>query len=428
MSTIIQNAETGQINLYRRFNLKNRFDIQADTSRFSSSNLYTGYKNDIGDAKANPAFLTQNTFSFEKSNIPQKITPSSNMITPDSFRMPYSLNERIGEYGENVVVLKTGGKVSINGKMYSLPPSAIELNKKGNGIGILKTINVWFTHPEAIANSIIGGVKQKRNTTVSAQSTNKTVFDPSDKVERFVAGAIKSSTVAIAIKGDVAPYGRYTISAYINSADLKKMLDGKLNPLEVIQKGGFSLTFNRTRLNANKGITPIESADSNSVNFSPMGGISKAFGKKETVKTGNVSLELSSGFKFNPFNSQVGAITGPKLSFKIPGSEKIVDAFLNTLKKWTERSIAASTFTTPELIPVELGLIGLISAIQSTKPAIAVELGMPLSANLNYKTGNISLSTQGGDQISGNLPQLANSFIDTIGLNKYVRFPGGKAH
>ena len=419
-----------------------KFSSSINQLNIGNSSLNTGYKNNIGDAKTQTKInnsVANSSFSFQPYNplkfMPTRTAPpvkktiaSSNMLVSDKFRAPYTVNEHIGKYKGNDVIFRANGKVLINGKSYNLPQSAIDLNNKGNGIGILRTLNMWFAQPDAIGNAIVGGVKKK----TIKPADNKTNIQPNsnqtDPVKRILVGAIKSSTVAVAIKGEVAPYGKYTISAYVNIADLKKMLDGRLNPLEVIKRGGFSLTFNKTLISLNKGMIPTESTDSNSVKINPTGGLSYSRGPKETIKTGLVSLELAVGGKLELGKSQVGAILAPKLSLKIPGSEKLVDGFLNVLKKWAERSVAASAFTAPEVIPIELGLIGLITAIERTKPAIAIELSLPLSANLNYTTGKISLATQSGDKITGSLPQLANSFIDVIGLGKYIQLPGGKAH
>ena len=434
MTTITQNANNPPINTLYASRLKDTdFAFSIPHLEVHNFSLHTGYKNTIGDAEvktkvngalANPVPLFNLSAPSKTLNLVKKTVASSNMFTSDKFRAPYIVGEYIGKFKDNNVILKAGGKVLVNGKAYNLPQSAIDLNNKGNGIGILRTLNMWFAQPETIYNAIIGGVKRR----IIVPSTHKPTSTTINKAKNLLIGALKASTVAIAIKGEVAPYGKYTLSAYVNTADLKDMLDGKLDFLKILQRGGLSLTFNKTLMSFNKGMIPTESTDSNSVKINPMGGISYSRGAKETIKTGLVSLELAAGGKLDLGKSQIGAIIAPKLSLKIPGSEKLVNGFLNVLKKWTERSVAASVFTAPEVIPVELGVIGLITAIQSTKPAIAIELGLPLSANLNYTTGKISLAAQSGDKISGSLPQLANSLIDVIGLEKYVQLPGGKAH
>jgi hypothetical protein len=401
--------------------------------KFNTAIKNTNTSFNIGNSSLQTGNKNNNTLTNAPLNLPTqpKIiqapvkTASSNMLVPTVFRAPYKLGERIGQHQGNVAILKSDKTVLINGRAYNLPQSAIDQNKKGNGIGILRSVNYWIAHPEAIATAYNGVIpaKKPKNSKVAASN-------PVDKVKSFMVGAIRAGTIGLALKGEanIPGYGRckYTMSFLVNNKDIEAFKNGTLNFGDIIQKGGFSLTLNKVLSSVKIGGLPAEKADTNSISFNQISGFTKTFGQKETLKTGEVSLELGLGGRIG-LDGKIGIGASPKLSLKIPGSQALINKGLQSAIDWAGKSALVNTVISPPLAALQVTLAGALAAIQSTKPYLAIEAALPVAASLDVKTGQIALSTQKGNKISGTLPQLTNSMLDVVGLGKY-QLAGGKAH
>jgi hypothetical protein len=390
-------------------NLDGGFNKSIDSLNLGSSKIKTAYKNSIIEPNTFANFQAEPTrlaFSPLKKIEPIKTTaPSSNMLMPTQFRAPYRIGERIGQYKGNDVIFKTDKTAQINGKTYNLPQAAIDLNKKGNGIGILRSVNYWIAHPEAIAKAYNGEITVKKQPKVKPAPLSLAPNPLNDFLKMLNGG--------LALKFEIGNY-KITFAVSLPLKDIKAALEGRLNPDDAFKHLAGSLTINKILERTTIAGTTHEKAQS--VTVTATGGRFNTLRvTKDSFKTiGLVTGEYTRGRDINPLSGEIAA-AGLKLSLKIPGSGFVINKLIDI----TQNFISAAVSAFPGGIVAGLAFRAIGEGMKATKPYLALEGTVSGNVALNFKDASISARIKNGPKYTVSIPKATNTLLDKVGLNKF---------
>jgi hypothetical protein len=400
MPTITLKANNNKIDLYPPIKLGRDFNKALYAPRFDNSSLQTGTTSNF-TAPIPSRFLP----AYQSIPKLKTVANSSNMLVPNQFRAPYRLGERVGQYKGNDVVFKTDKTVQINRKTYNLPQSAIGLNKKGNGIGILRTVNYWIAHPEVIASSYVGEIAAKKPTKTKPASLGLAPNPLNDFLKMLNGG--------LALKFEIGNY-KITFAVSLPLKDIKAALEGRLNPDNAFKHLAGSLTINKILERTTIAGTTHEKAQS--VTVTAIGGHFNTLRvTKDSFKTvGLITGEYARGRDINPLSGEIAA-AGLKLSLKIPGSGFIINKLIDI----TQNFMSAAVSAFPGGIVAGLAFRAIGEGMKATKPYLALEGTVSGNVALNFKDASIAARIKNGPKYTISIPKATNALLDKVGLNNF---------
>ncbi len=234
-----------------------------------------------------------------------------------------------------------------------------------------------------------------------------------DKFQNVLNDVVRNASINLVIKGEIGPQQRYSVGFSLNIEELHDLYTGKVKFEDFIKKiGGLGIvgSYDSVIEIKRRGNIDIETKKTGSAKIDATNFFRSDYVGKNSLKYGDLSLEFGGGGRFNPFKSDIGAAIGPKLSYKIPGTQTLISKFLSDMKIWAIRTLPVSTLEGPIAVAGNLSLITIINLFQSTKPTLAVEVGLPaLSFKVNYKTGDINAYAVGFKPFKTSIKEIKNA-------------------